>query len=288
MTNLVTLGPESLAELTDLLAEANDAPYPLQTLVEEKCFGIGIDGAPHVTGFRDAEGLRGVVVQSGRYVRLLAVAPDARRSGIGTALLRHAEANVTSNRVIVGGEPGNYFVPGISHDDHGTKSFFEKAGYRATSDAIHLVAELRRPWLNDRRALPEGLDVRRATSREQEQILDFIGREFGRLWRFEVSHAFEDRSAIPLYIAWRSDEPVGFSAHDVNNRGGGYYGPAGVLSTLRGGGVGRDLLLCSLADLRDRGYDRTIIPWVSSIEFYEKVAGATLDAKFWTMEKRIA
>lgn len=282
------LGRDALARLTDLATRANDLPYRLETVIEEKCFGIGADGAPHAFGATAGGDLVGVAVVAGRYLRLLAVDRSHRRRGVGARLLDEALRLVQTHgeaRLVVGAEPGNYFAPGLLNGSADQRTFFGHHGFVDSATATNLVAELAHDWSAYRAPL-RGIETRRATREEAETLLDFVGREFGRLWRFEVSHAFETAEPIPLFVAWRGAEPVGFSAHDVNNRGLGFYGPAGVLSSLRGGGVGRDLLLCSLADLRERGYDRTIIPWVSSVDFYRKVAFAELDSEFQIVEKR--
>lgn len=273
--------------LVDLFVRSNDTPYEFRTVAEEKCYGAGHAGEPvHVLA--DEGGvLAGAAVVCGRYLRFLAVAPEQRRRGIGGRLLATVEEWLRERRetkAVVGGEPGNYFVPGVLRGDASAVGFFTRRGYHVTGEAVNLVAELTgRPVESPRAA---GVVIARANEANRERALEFISREFGELWRFEVSHAFLD-PAPPLFLASDGGELVGFSAHEVNNRGLGFYGPAGVRRDHRGGGIGAALLETSLNDLAARGYRRTVIPWVSSIPFYERVAGARVSEIFATMQKEL-
>jgi GNAT superfamily N-acetyltransferase len=284
---LTEAGPDSLDLLRDLAVRANDTPYSLESVIEEKCFAAGAGGLPRLAVAGDGNVLDGAVVVSGRYLRLLLVDRARRRQGIGQALLEWAAALARQHgesRLVLGGEPGNYFVPGIIKEQQETRDFFHRRGFSSKEEAVNLVAHVGGTDWNARRKATSEVTIERAS--DSEEALDFIGREFGRLWRFEVSHAFRE-STPPLFLARDSSGILGFSAHDVNNRGLGFYGPAGVTQSRRGAGLGRELLLASLADLAQRGYDRIVIPWVSSIEFYRKVANAEVDMTFDTMEKKL-
>jgi len=112
-----------------------------------------------------------------------------------------------------------------------------------------------------------------------ERVLDFIERQFGRIWRFEAARA------PLLFYAEHGGEIAGFAAHDANNRGLGWFGPTGVDKALRGRGIGGRLLLASLADLRRRGYRQAVIPWTDAIDFYRKACGAEVAERFVTLRR---
>jgi N-acetylglutamate synthase-like GNAT family acetyltransferase len=258
---------DDLHALRALLAHANDAPYDLAAVAEEKCFGRGFSGEPLVRVFGDFDG---VAVTCGKYLRILAVDRAKRRRGIGSGLLADA---VARGARIAFAEPGNYFLPGVLDP-----SFFIKHGWRKTASTQNLETT----------SLPGEIPpgVTRATHARRDEILAFIEREFGRIWRFEVTPAF-DRDVPPLFITEEDDGTItGFAAHDVNNRSLGFFGPTGVASAQRGRGVGRRLLLASLADLRAMGFSRVVIPWTDAIAFYEKSCGAVVGARFVTMALR--
>ena len=251
--------PAELDAIRDLLSRANDTQYDLARVAEEKCFGRGVSGEPRVRMF----GSDGIAVTCGRYLRLLAVDRDRRGRGIGTALLRDAEA---AGARVIGAEAGNYFVPGVPEELVG---FFR--GYRETARTRNLIASTRSPSPGLRPPSPGGRGIRR------ERILEFVGRHFGPIWRFEASRAAE------LIGAEDGGEIIGFAAVEANNRGLGTFGPTGVAEGFRGRGIGRALLLDALAELHNLGYEQAIIPWTDAVEFYRRAGGATVAATFVTL-----
>lgn len=241
-----------LPALRVLLERANDAPYDLGIVAEEKCFGPGLAGAPRVRVFDDSDALRGVAVSCGRYLRILAVDRAFRGRGIGTALLEDANARV------IGAEPGNYFLPGVL--DAG---FFLKRGYH----------EARRVWNLHCGIRDSGFGIRGA---DRAAMLEFVSQHFGRAWRFEA-----ERAAIACYI-----DGIGFAVAEANNRGLGTFGPTGVAPLHRGHGYGHDLLHAALAELARLGFSRAIIPWTDALEYYRKGCGAEPAHEFVVLERR--
>ncbi len=260
---------DDLPRIVKLLERANDAPYDLARVAEEKCFGAGVAGEPEV---RVADDFAGVSVTCGKFLRILGVDRARRGRGLGSALLR--EARERGRAQIIGAEAGNYFTPGIDADDEPAVDFFLKRGYRETASTQNLVTtELPAD-------LPAG--VVRASPATRERVLNFIEKEFGRIWRFEVGRAFENDPPALFYVEV-DDEIAGFAAHDANNRGLGFFGPTGVVRAHRNRGLGARLLQASLADLRRLGYQSAVIPWTDAIEFYRKACGATVANRFMTL-----
>jgi GNAT superfamily N-acetyltransferase len=290
---------DDLAALRALFARANDAPYDLAAVAEEKCFGDGIAGPPSMRVFEEDGVIRGAAVTCGKWLRVLAVEREARRRGIGTALL--------GDEQVIFAEPGNYFTPGVLASDEGTRAFFRARGYRETQTTWNLEVALSPPrWGEGARSADERLSsvattaetplIRlrhllpsRGEGRRQEDVLraspdtmlPFVEREFGRIWRFEAAKAFETDPPN----AFVDEQLTGFAVHDVNNRGLGFFGPTGVEKSMRGKGIGCRLLLASLADLRRLGYSKAIIPWTDAIDFYRKCCGAEPAHQFVTMQK---
>ena len=241
-----TATPADLPSLRALFERANDAPYPLHVVTEEKCFGEGIGGTPVVRVYGD---FLGAAVTCGKWLRLLIVDRDARGRGIGSALLADSKASV------IAAEPGNYFVPGVLPRD---VPFFQKRGY----------VEQARTWNLEGVLGSSGPRAVVSRGPEDPRTLMFIEEHFGKIWRFESSRArgivtTESGGAI-----------TGFAAYEANNRGLGVFGPTGVMKSMRGRGLGRELLLAALAELRALGYERAIIPWTDALEFYRKSCGA--------------
>jgi GNAT superfamily N-acetyltransferase len=263
-----TAVPADLGALGALFTRANDSPYDLAAVAEEKCFGHGIAGAPTTRVFEHNGSIAGVAVSCGKWLRVLAVDPSARGQGIGTALL--------GSESVIFAEPGNYLTPGVSMEDEGTRAFFRQRGFTEAQSTWNLEVALDG-------TLPES-DANRPTHADADRVLAFVEREFGRIWRFEAAKAFE-REVPPAFIAEEAGEITGFAVHDVNNRGLGFFGPTGVAKSKRGKGVGCRLLLASLADLLRMGYPRAVIPWTDALEFYRKCCGAVPAHRFVTMQR---
>ena len=263
-----------LAAIRRLATDANDTPYALAAVIEEKCFEEGAFGSP-VTLLAEVNGEpEGVVTADARGVRILAVRRSSRRKGVGTELLARIEERARAQRrpsVEVYSGAGNYFLPGVPADDAGTLAFFERRGYFRGDGAVNLVARLDSiSYAHDEAEAR----VERATAATLDEIVAFIRNHFGVLWAFEASRAM--RNDPPTLFAGRAPtgEVAGFAAHEANNRGLGFFGPAGVDPSLRKIGLGRELLLASLGDLRRLGYREAVISWAASEAFYARVCGA--------------
>jgi GNAT superfamily N-acetyltransferase len=109
-----------------------------------------------------------------------------------------------------------------------------------------------------------------------QPLLDFIRAHFGQIWAFEAA-----RAVTSFYL-----EESGFAVVEANNRGLGTFGPTGVAESMRGRGLGKQLLLASLGELRRLGYARTVIPWTDSLDFYRRSCGATPAHRFVTYTSR--
>jgi len=249
-----------LPRIEALLARANDMPYDLVRVAEEKCFGAGVAGEPEVRVYGDFDGLS---VTCGSWLRILAVDRPRRRQGVGAALLRDAESRGVRG---IAAEAGNYFTPGVLEPE-----FFVRRGYRETARTQNLeTTEL--PVASSQ--LP---DVQLATGNRQ-QVLTFIEHHFGKIWRFEASRGV-------LFFTQRDGAITGFAAHEANNRGLGFFGPTGVAESERGKGLGTKLLLACLADARRLGHQRVVIPWTDAAGFYAKACGARVADRFVVMRR---
>ena len=118
-----------------------------------------------------------------------------------------------------------------------------------------------------------GIIIRRAQAFEVSRVREFVEKNFSTTWADEISIGYANKP-VSVYIAIQEGEVVGFGAYECTRRG--FFGPTGVLESLRGRGVGKALLLACLWGLREMGYVYGIIGGAGPTEFYTAVAGATV------------
>jgi GNAT superfamily N-acetyltransferase len=115
------------------------------------------------------------------------------------------------------------------------------------------------------------LIIRRAQPFELTPVHRFIEENFALAWADEASVGFANKP-ISVFIATIEQRLVGFAAYECTQRS--FFGPTGVLERVRGRGIGKLLLLHSLAALRELGYVYAIIGGVGPVSFYQKTVGA--------------
>lgn len=275
-------------------------------VAEEKLFGASasVPAAALVSvGAFAGEALVGVTVASGNRVRLLAVHPEARRRGVGTVLLAHAESSIAGwcrgHTPLAAAEArtmdqaGNYLAPGIDDRNRETITWLSRRGWRATGDNTNLLVDVRHnPRITAARAAElaaraaaDGYTVRRGTDADRPAFPEAVGREFGAAWAFEVDRALGGTPA-GLHVALRGDGALAaFSAHDGNNRGLGWFGPAGTWPADRKRGLGEALLLACLLDVAAAGRDVCEVAWIGPRGFYESSVGIAGERRFTVMTK---
>jgi mycothiol synthase len=288
------LAPEQLASAAGVLTRscAFDAAG---AVAEEKLFGDGPTSAPIALGAWDGDKLVGVASVAARWLRVLAVLPEARGRGAGTALLAACEDAARRGGATKLGaldQPGNYLAPGVDERNAETIRWLEKRGFVRGSDLRFNVLLAVRD--NDRvtpaalarsieAARERGYEVRRAERAEREPLVAAIASEFGGAWPFEVDRALT-YDPPGVHVALRDRVYCGFAAHDGNNRGLGWFGPTGTWPAHRGQGLGEALLRACLDDVA-HAHMHCEVAWIGPRPFYDKVAGIAQDRRFVPMSK---
>jgi GNAT superfamily N-acetyltransferase len=121
-----------------------------------------------------------------------------------------------------------------------------------------------------------GVAVRRAMAYEKHTMVSFVRDHFTARfggWPSECEVAFS-RVPASCLIATEQRRMVGFACYDSTFKG--FFGPAGVLESFRGQGVGSALLLAALFAMKAEGYAYAIIGGTNQqAGFYERVVGAS-------------
>lgn len=292
---VVPLARDRLADAARLLDRAC-AYERAGAVAEEKLFEPGPRDQARPLAVLDRARLRGVAVVSGRWLRLLAVDPDERGRGVGSALLAAAEAAMAGHdRVHVMDQPGNYLAPGIDLRDRATLDWLVRRGYAVRGENVNLVIDVtaRNPRVGEARAaalaaaLP-GYELRRGRPGDRPAIDALVERGgFAGAWRHEVGRALLAETP-GVQLALHGGEVVAFAAHDGNNRGLGWFGPAGTAPEHRGRGLGQALLVACLVDVARAGHEACEVAWIGPREFYQGAVGVAGERRFAVLRKELA
>jgi GNAT superfamily N-acetyltransferase len=116
----------------------------------------------------------------------------------------------------------------------------------------------------------DGVAIRRALAPEKPIVVDWVRAHFAN-WAAEVESSYA-RMPVACFVAVRDARLVGFACYDAFAPN--FFGPSAVAEAERGRGIGRALLLASLAALREAGYAYAIIGGVGPQSFYRRAVGA--------------
>jgi mycothiol synthase len=233
------------------------------------------------------------------HIDLVAVRPDARRQGIGRALIGRAEASLAglgATEVLLAGNPPYYAWPGIDVRYTPAVCAAMALGYEQDRTAWNMTADLSHdesPALRptepaERRLAGEGITVRRATPDDASALVEFARSTFGASWAGEVAHSI-DREGAGLHLAVRGSvsggEILGFAAFGSSRPS--WFGPMGTAPTAQGLGIGGVLLRRCLREQHELGITRSQIGWVGPVPFYARNAGAWIERVFFLYRKQL-
>ncbi len=120
-------------------------------------------------------------------------------------------------------------------------------------------------------ALPPGIRVRRALGIEKRHLIEWVVQTFSQGWADECELAF-GRHPLACFLAQDGQRLIGFCTYDTTARG--MMGPVGVVDRYQRQGIGRQLVLTTLADMAAQGYAYAVIGWVGPEAFFTRTTGA--------------
>lgn len=300
--------PGDLAALSALLERAC-AFERAGAVAHELLVEPGLVSAPRTMVAQVGDQLAGVAAASAKWLRVVAVDPALRGQGVGSALLEDAEQAIAQAGhavVHVLGESGNYLAPGIDERDEQTIEWLERRGYVRRGTRHNLLIDVQsnprvgRRQAEELAARHKGHVIRRAGPDDAGPLSAWIEADFSAGWAFEVKRALggrrpgvhiavvESAGSAARSGSAASGEIVAFAAHDGNNRGLGWFGPAGTHKDHRGEGLGKALLAACLADVAEDGHGFCEIAWIGPREFYQRAAGIAGERSFVVLRKELS
>jgi ribosomal protein S18 acetylase RimI-like enzyme len=275
---LTFLGPDDLPAMVELCKRAMPNDNITAEILLEKTFASsGAEGAFRC-GYRNRDGeLDGLIwavpfeSMAGQMggIRVLAVRPERQRKGIGSLLLRPAEAYCWAHgakEIWMMAMPGNYLTAGIDSSYIHSISFVQSARYERTGTAKDYSCDLtilEDPGSRLQAPVPDGFTIRRVNREERLMVLSVV-RNFVRGAEEEIEHAFL-RNPPGVFVCLCAGNIIAFLATEGNNPGTGSMGPLYVARECRRLGIGRALIVQGLKDLSARGYCYPLLPWTTPL-----------------------
>jgi predicted N-acetyltransferase YhbS len=122
-----------------------------------------------------------------------------------------------------------------------------------------------------------------------QRLLNFVKKEFPEgTWAEEVRMSLDDELATSFVAKDSYDNIIGWATHSQFFPGS--FGPIGVLESLRGQGIGTELLKWSLLDMKRNKINNATIMWVAgnTIKYYSKAVGAYIFPVFVSMRYKLS
>lgn len=210
------------------------------------------------------------------WITMFAVAPEARRQGIATALFDEVEAWATGSgarRLSLAPYVPGYFIPGLDTTHHrDALAFLTQRGYVPAGEALALDTRLVNLDLSPHLARAEALAAGGVTivtpdATHLPELLRFLEREAPYDWLRTARERLAAGRLDDFTIALAEQRVIGYCQNT-----GEHFGPFGVAEGWRGQGVGTAVLAHRLAMMRAAGHHHAWVLWTSQ-ETADRVYG---------------
>lgn len=223
------------------------------------------------------------------WIQALLVDQPHRGRGIGSALLKRAEAALAQKQVekIALGSDWWHYFPGVPEEEREAMAWLERRGYQAGGPQFDLLATWPPALPADQPPQTGEVSFRVALPQDRERLLTFLHRAFPGRWEYEALCYFEKGGTGREYVlAEKQGAIIGFCrindarspliAQNVywaplfSEELGG-IGPVGVDQAERKHGYGLAVVQAGVYFLRKRGIRTICIDWTDLVAFYGKL-----------------
>jgi GNAT superfamily N-acetyltransferase len=196
-----------------------------------------------------------------------------------------------AGKAVLHATPPCYIRPGVDLRETDVISALLLSGWKPERTIMNMTVDLN-SW--ESRQAGEGASeshfrIRRAVPADHEALEIYLSSQWTENWCRETLAGFGNEP-ISIFLALHEEldhaSIVGFSAYEVNQVDGG-FGPTGVDPDHQGHGLGKDLLLACLDDLKRLGRRQCEIGWVGPVAFYHRLTGAHIGPVFWKMTRSL-
>jgi GNAT superfamily N-acetyltransferase len=281
MQAVVELGRDRADDFAMLVTEA----LPGERLSEDELVACCFDDPGVVLALADGTGVVSAVARDFDgfvmgWIKLVAVAEDARGTGRGRALVSAAEQRLFdagASEIHLASSAPFYLWPGVPGDALGMLCLAEAMHFERTGSELNMSIPT-----TFRAPPPTDAVVRRVVDDPDAKAVVEFTRAHWSTWVDELRRAIEQGGCHAVFDdADRS--VVGFACHSVNRAG--WIGPMGTDPERRGRGSGHALLSELCKDLMAANLRDGEIAWVGPVRFYAK-AGARVSRMFGSYRKR--
>ncbi len=213
-----------------------------------------------------------------------------RRQGIGSNMFNELIKRVREkgiNQIIYGPSVPEYWQPGVDIRNTDLYFFLKKHGFKSHKSIFNLTVPLntisKEPMRNK-----GGYKYERIQPKDFDITFEFVKQCFPKnTWAEEVKFSFKFQPPSTFIAKDANNEIVGWATHSQFFPGS--FGPTGVEESLRGKGIGTELFLWCLWDIKQKGLDTCEIMWVEGniVKFYSKAIGAYISPIFYPLYKKI-
>ncbi|MHA1195011.1 MAG: GNAT family N-acetyltransferase [Promethearchaeota archaeon] len=226
------------------------------------------------------------------YIKAILVDKKYRRQGIGNAMLnelikRALEKNPLLSLISYGDSVPNYWEPGVDLRHTSLIFFFKKNRFRSYRLRQNLTVHLNNLNLNPKKKI-NNFVLQRIAEEDFRNTVNFVKSNFPEgTWAEEVELTFENTPPTTFIAKNEKGEIIGWASY--NQQFPGSFGPTGVSLSLRGKGIGTELLYWCLWDMKNNGLDKCTIMWVEgdTVKFYSKILDAYIYPVFYPMMLKI-
>jgi GNAT superfamily N-acetyltransferase len=235
---------------------------------------------------------RKAIIRKNCYLKACIVDVDQRRKGIGSKMLKELISRAKKklswlSSIYYGGSRPNYWQPGVDLRHTNLFFFLKKNGFKTHRMRYNLTVQLKDININPKTTI-KGFTFGRIQPKDFEKTYEFVNKNFAlSFWAEEVRLSYKNNPPSTFIAKDPDGEIIGWATH--SNFFPGSFGPTGTLKSLRGKGIGRELLSWCVWDMKKMGLETCTIMWVvgDTIKFYSKVLGAYIHPVFYPMSRKL-